>query len=80
MKHTHPAITHPALRHRMAVALNQLRHENPYNLLLPTTLLDINNDVEISRYAARDACRHMAALEQALDDAQEARIFGSIPS
>lgn len=69
---THPIITHPALRHRMAVALNQLRQEK--------ISWELAYERRCRYRMARLCCERMAALEQALDDAQEARIFGTIPS
>lgn len=72
---THPAITHPALRHRMAVALNQLRH----SWTSRATFFEASELIS-NRDALRDGIERMAALEQALDDAQESRIFGTIPS
>lgn len=81
---THPAITHPALRHRIAQALNQLRHESPF-WLSHQLFGKHKGKVAIHRYwsgrqALRIMAERMAALEQALDTEQEARLFGPQPA
>lgn len=73
---THPTIRHPALRHRMAQALNKLRHTYPYDPIWDVFTV---HAYKVQRYGYVDACALMAQLEQELDTAQEAAIFQEIP-
>lgn len=70
---THPAITHPALRHRMAVALNQLRHEYRFTMRWFSNPAFRDNRVIAYRWTARIACKRMAALDLEPDNEIENR-------
>lgn len=76
MKHTHPEITHPALRHRMAVAIlamGRMAIYRSYHIPQNLSLTHLNR-----RRAFSEGCQAMAVLEQDLDATQYARYAASL--